>query len=112
MYSAEGYVPFFPSVLSPTEALRLAVIALIVDGTVPCTCPRNCTHREPCNVMHSLQGMYWKNITYAFKMCFHSNSADIALAVEGHQLELHNEQFGKNNLKKISIKGSFEILRH
>lgn len=55
------------------------------------------THREPCNIMHSLERIYWKNITYAFKMSFHSNSTDISLAVEGHKLGLHDPQIGKND---------------
>lgn len=46
--------------------------------------------------MHSLETVYWK-ITYAFKMSFHSNSTDIAMAVEGHKLALHNPQIGKNS---------------
>lgn len=62
--------------------------------------------------MHSLEGMYWKSITYAFEMSLH-NSTDIALAVEGHKLWLHNVQFRKNkngqNLKLCNIE-NFHIL--
>ena len=54
--------------------------------------------------MHSLERIHWKNITYAFKMSFHRNSADIALAVEGHKLGLYNAQIGQNKNKKKSMK--------
>lgn len=49
--------------------------------------------------------MHWMNITYAFKMFFHSNSIDISMAVEGHKLGLHNTQIGKNKNNKKCMKG-------
>lgn len=59
---------------------------------VPC----NYTRKEPCNIMHTLERMYQKNITHAFKMSFYSNETDIAVAVEGHTVGLHNLQTGRN----------------
>lgn len=46
--------------------------------------------------MHTLERMYQKNITHAFKMSFYSNDTDIAVAVEGHKVGLHNLQTGRN----------------
>lgn len=46
--------------------------------------------------MHTLERMYQKNITNAFKMSFYSNDTDIAVAVEGHTVGLHNLQTGRN----------------
>lgn len=92
MLCAEGYSPTFPlcsltNITTQTGHNNSHFVWHSPGHVIALT--------EMCNIMQTPERMYQKNITHAFKISFHSIGTDIAVAVEGHTVGLHNLQTGK-----------------